>query len=155
MSTGKVGILPRELLVVRRLRLKLHCLPIRDMHHRRLLLIFPSSMTQMLVHHRLSHIPPHKDNLAILLALVIQGHPRLRQIIALSLLRRKHTLPKARFEKAAMLGKRLKTFSKPSILDNCFKFPTRMERQYIQIPRQCHPRYLPVPTRHRRHSIVK
>jgi hypothetical protein len=104
--------LPRELLVVRRLTLKLHYLPIRDMHHH-LSLIFPLSMTRMPVHHRLSHMRPHKDNLAILMALVIQGRLRLWQIIALSLLRRKHKLPKARFEKAAMLGKRHKIFSKP------------------------------------------
>lgn len=146
--------LPRELLVVRRLKLKLHCLPNWDwdMHHHHLLLIFPLSMTQMPVHHRLSRMPPHKDNLAILMTLVTQGRPRLRQTTAPSLLYRKHKLPKARFEKAAMLGKRPKTFSKPLILDNCFK---SMERQYLQIPRQRHLRYLPAPSRHRRHLIAK
>jgi len=65
----------------------------------------------MQVHHRASHVPPLKeDNLAILMALVIKGRPRLPLILALSLVRRKHKLAKAKFEMAPMLGKRPKTF---------------------------------------------
>lgn len=103
--------LPRELLAVRRRTLRPLCLAIKDIHHHHLSLMFLSSMTQMQVHRHLSHVHQHKeDKLDILMALGFKGHPHLRLILTLRLVCWKY--PRAKFERAATLGKRHKTFSK-------------------------------------------